>query len=68
MEKDRLETRLAGGQGRERDAPTTVGSVNSDIEVSVIWLQFLWSHSFLQSCYKLMMILNLLSKKDAYKA
>ncbi|CAL5029436.1 unnamed protein product [Urochloa decumbens] len=33
MEKSRLETRLTSGQGRERDTLTTVGSVNSDIEM-----------------------------------
>ncbi|EES13049.1 hypothetical protein BDA96_06G280500 [Sorghum bicolor] len=33
MEKSRLETRLTSGQGRERDTVTTVGSVNSDIEM-----------------------------------
>ncbi|XP_066344764.1 kinesin-like protein KIN-14I [Miscanthus floridulus] len=33
MEKSRLETRLTNGQGRERDTLTTVGSVNSDIEM-----------------------------------
>lgn len=38
MEKGRLETRLTSGQGRERDTLTTVGSINSDIEVSVTCL------------------------------
>ncbi|KAJ1273357.1 hypothetical protein BS78_06G273900 [Paspalum vaginatum] len=33
MEKSRLETRLTSGQGRERDTLTTVGSVNSGIEM-----------------------------------
>ncbi|CAN6236585.1 unnamed protein product [Urochloa humidicola] len=33
MEKSRLETRLTSGQCRERDTLTTVGSVNSDIEM-----------------------------------
>ncbi|KAK8456503.1 hypothetical protein SEVIR_3G030800v4 [Setaria viridis] len=33
MEKGRLETRLTSGQSRERDTLTTVGSVNSDIEM-----------------------------------
>ncbi|KAF8769193.1 hypothetical protein HU200_006696 [Digitaria exilis] len=33
MEKGRLETRLTSGQGRERDTLTTVGSINSDIEM-----------------------------------
>ncbi|AQK47024.1 Kinesin-like calmodulin-binding protein [Zea mays] len=33
MEKSRLETRLTSSQGRERDTLTTVGSVNSDIEM-----------------------------------
>lgn len=69
MEKGRLETRLTSGQSRERDTLTTVGSVNSDIEVSVIWLQFLWSHLFFA---KLLQTYDdfksFISKKDAYKA
>lgn len=63
MEKSRLETRLTSGQGRERDTLTTVGSVNSDIEVSVTCLQLFCPRLFLQICYKLLMHFIFLSKR-----
>lgn len=60
MEKSKLETRLTSGQGRERDTLTTVGSVNSDIEVSMTLttLATALTTLILPSTNKLMMHLN----------